>query len=207
MNIYQKLLSAFRRKVAGTNVRMTYSADGFGVRKKYIPFQNDKQLSQVWQQVCSDNDPHWFGETPDIRWRVHVCVWAASNCLRLEGDFAEFGVNTGILSSAVMKLVDVDSSGKKFFLFDTYEGIPEDMATQSELKRTQSMNKDLYSGDILGTAQRVFSAHKSAEIVQGLLPGSICEADFKSLAYVSIDLNSVNAEMSGKNIDSKGSRI
>ncbi len=122
MNSYQKLLSTVRRIVAGAPYRFTYAADGFGVRKKFVPFLGDAQFDAAWRETVEVNLEHWNGDVPDIRWRCHVCAWAATSCAKLEGDFAEFGVNTGILSSMVLKTTNVAEAGKKFFLFDSFAG-------------------------------------------------------------------------------------
>ncbi len=138
MNLYQKALASVRKFVCGAPFSFTYAADGFAVRKKHIPFKNDITFAQSWDEVLAVNDVHWGGSTPDIRWRAHTCIWAAHNCLRIDGDFAEFGVNTGILSSMILKNTKFSESGKKFWLFDTFEGIPETMATK---KRKQNGSK------------------------------------------------------------------
>jgi O-methyltransferase len=195
MNPYKYLLSAFRKSVSGAPYRFTYAADGFGVRKKYIPFLNNSEFKNAWDQTRIENDQYWGGETPDIRWRCHVCAWAASNALRLEGDFAEFGVNTGMLSSMAIKTTDFVKFGKTFFLFDTFEGIPEEMMTEGERSHARILNKNYRSGDILGVAKRIFAPFDNIEFVVGMLPGTIAGSGLERLCYVSIDLNSVTAEM------------
>ena len=159
--------------------------------QKYVPFLHDNSFNASWRDVTTKADERWIGGTPDIRWRVHVCIWAAEQCLRLDGDFAEFGVNTGLLSSMILKETDFDASGKKFFLFDTYEGIPIEMASEGEAKGVEKMNKNMYTGNanndnVLEFVQEVFAPHPGVEIVQGLLPKSIEQASFDKLSYVSI---------------------
>jgi hypothetical protein len=63
------------------------------------------------------------GEDAQIHWRVHVALWVAENCNRLEGDFVECGVNKGIFSSCIMQYLNWNSLKKHFFLFDTFQGI------------------------------------------------------------------------------------
>ncbi len=195
MNIYQKLLGGLRKTLTNAPYRYTYWADGFAVRKKFIPFSGDEKFATAWKETTDVNDDHWDGETPDIRWRCHVCAWAASNCLNLEGDFAEFGVNTGILSSMVLKLIDFEGSGKKFYLFDTFHGIPEDMATAAEIEHTKKMNASLYANDVLAVAKNVFEPYSGIEFAVGRLPETIAPSGINKIAYASIDLNSAVAEM------------
>ena len=195
MNPYQHLLATIRKTVAGAPYRFTYAADGFGVRKKFVPFADDPAFEAAWQETKRHNDPFWDGKTPDIRWRAHVCAWAASNCLRLEGDFAEFGVNTGILSSMILKTTDFAASDKSFYLFDTFGGIPTELATEAEMAHTKAMNETIYAGDVLSEAKRAFAPFDNIEFVIGMLPGTLTDCGMDKIAYASIDLNSMIAEM------------
>lgn len=200
MDPFTAAIRWLRKALTGAPYRYDYFGDHFAVRKKYIPFHHDARFQETWNRTCEESAPHWIGGTPDIRWRVHVCNWAAQNCLRLDGDFAEFGVNTGLLTSMILRNTDFDNSGKKFFLFDTFEGIPVDMASQTELASVHKMNRNMYAGnpanrDILSFVRKVFAPHPNAVIVQGLLPGTIEQVEIKSLGFVSIDLNITSAEI------------
>lgn len=196
MNPYQKILRGLRKAVAGSDIRFTYAADGFGVRKKFVPFLHDPEFERAWQNTLAVNEGLWeSGALPDIRWRCHTCIWAARNCLRLEGDFAEFGVNTGVLSSMILQTTPTNASGKKFYLFDTFAGIPEDSATEAEKAHVVEMNRTLYAHDGLSVAKRVFAPFDAARFVVGRLPETIATSGVEKLSYVSIDLNSVEAEM------------
>ena len=184
MNPWQKLLRAVRQTVAGTPIRFTYAADGFGVRKKFVPFLNDPAFAKAWDETVALNAGLWEGgPLPDIRWRCHTCAWAAEACLRLDGDFAEFGVNTGVLSSMVLKTTRLAQTDKRFFLFDTFEGIPEDMATAAEQAHVREMNKSLYAHDALTIAKRAFASFDSVRFVVGRLPESLEGSGLDRLAY------------------------
>jgi hypothetical protein len=55
-----------------------------------------------------------------VEWRVHTACWVASQALRIPGDFVECGVNTGILSRAIVDYVQLDKhTERKFWLLDT----------------------------------------------------------------------------------------
>lgn len=199
MNIYQHLLVKFRKIIGGAGFRATYAADGFSVRKKFVPFKNDIEFNKAWKDTIKESDPYFGGKTPDIRWRCHTCIWAASNCLNIEGDFVEFGVHTGILSSMVLKTIDFEKSGKNFFLYDTFSGIPEETATPAEILHTKKMNDTIYATNTLEVAKRVFSPFKNIKFVQGLLPDTISSSGLGKIAFASIDLNSAITEISVAN--------
>ena len=69
------------------------------------------------------------------------------------------------------------------------------MASANEKEHTAEMNKSIYSGDVLSTAKAVFKPFDNIEFVVGWLPGTIASSGLGKIAYASIDLNSVQAEM------------
>ena len=56
-------------------------------------------------------------------WRVHTALWAARTAVRLPGDFVECGVNHGFMASAIMRDLDWNSLGRRFYLLDTFAGL------------------------------------------------------------------------------------
>lgn len=185
----------FRNLLHGNRIRADYSCSGLGVRAKNIGFMDKPLFKKSWDEVAAANAMYWGGETPDLRWKSHLILTAAFHGLSLEGDFVELGVSTGIYSSMVMKVADFDRYGKQFFLFDTYEGIPLESATDTERKESIAKNKLLYSGDVYGAAQRAFGRYPSAVLVKGILPGSLSQAPLDKIAFLSIDLNVVTPEI------------
>lgn len=200
MDPFTSTIRFLRRALTRAPYKYDYYGDHLAVRKKYIPFLHDDKFQSSWDALCKESGPHWIGGTPDIRWRIHVCLWAAECCLRIPGDFAEFGVSTGLLSTMIVRNTDFDNSGKKFYLFDTYEGIPVEMASESEKKGVAKMNKNMYTGNAANTniidfVHKQFAPHPNVQTVQGMLPGSLDQVAFERLSYISIDLNITSAEM------------
>lgn len=134
-----------------------------------------------------------------VEWRVHVALWCATQAATLDGDFAECGVHTGILSGAVMTWLNFDSlPNRTFYLFDTWAGIPEDQISEAERALgVLGMNRKYQNGDYLyREAQEKFARWQNARVVRGRVPESLdvlrhCE----QLAYLSMDLNVASAEM------------
>ncbi|MCP8940105.1 TylF/MycF family methyltransferase [Alsobacter sp. SYSU M60028] len=131
---------------------------------------------------------------PDIRWRAHICCWAAQHGLGLDGDFVECGVHTGILSLTVCHYLSMGSVPKSFWLFDTFEGIPLDGLNEAQRRQASALNRNVYS-NVWDLAQRNFAPFPNARLVRGVLPGSLDEARIERIAYLSIDLNHAPAEM------------
>ena len=179
-------------------MRVDYRADGFGVRKKNLGFFDDPAFARAWAESSRLNAEGWQklkGGVPDIRWRAHVCCWAAQHGLSLDGDFVECGVHTGILSLVVCHYLDLTKTRKKFWLFDTYEGIPLDGLEGTDRRQAEYANTEIYF-DVWAIAQRNFSTFDCARLVRGVLPESLTGADCDRIAFLSIDLNNARAEKS-----------
>jgi O-methyltransferase len=173
------------------------NADGLIIPEgRNLDFLDDPAFVNAWDSVSKFNDPYWWGgKTPDVRWRIHFCLWAARHGLNLEGDFVECGVNTGLFSSMIYKVLQFENTNKLFWLFDTYEGIPLDGKSDEEKSMAINMNKSLYNFDALKVAHEVFGSYPNSRLVKGRLPMSLSESKIEKIAYLSIDLNVASAEI------------
>lgn len=186
----------FRYLIKGEETSKGYSADGMFLTGKNFAFLRDRRFSEAWEFSKEGNRDAWEAkgqDVPDVRFRIQTAIWAAESALRLEGDFVEFGVNAGFLSMAVCKYHDFQNQGRKFWLFDTYEGIPTDGLSAKELKKAEKANSRNYS-DVYELAKRNFSNYPNAILVKGALPNTIDQASIDRIAYLSIDLNSATYE-------------
>ena len=98
----------------------TFNSDGLAT-EHYSPFVNDRAFADLWAKVAD----HWFGGPVDIRWRVWILTRAALQAAELDGAFAEFGVYRGGCAAMVLATGRLQP-GRRYFLFDTFSGIPDD---------------------------------------------------------------------------------
>jgi hypothetical protein len=91
----------------------------------YSPFVDDADFSKQYAKVAH-TWPGW-----DIRWRLWILTQAAFHCSTLDGSFAEFGVYRGGCSFMVLSR-SRPRSGRSYFLFDTFAGIPPSNLTSRE---------------------------------------------------------------------------
>lgn len=136
----------------------------------------------------SDEDLH-------IEWRLHVLLWAASQALRLPGDFVECGVNTGIFSLAICDYVDFNSSSKSFWLFDTFDGIPEDQVNERERNLGRLAENSAWYSDCYEVAAANFAPFPRANLIRGRVPETLGTVEIDRVAYLSLDLNIVEPEV------------
>ncbi|MFC5067993.1 TylF/MycF/NovP-related O-methyltransferase [Flaviflagellibacter deserti] len=168
--------------------RPDYVGDNVGVRRKNLGFMSEPSFASAWERAAEGNRPAWDGRVKDVRWRAHTAVWAARHGLLLPGDFVECGVNLGALSMTICHALDFAKVTKTFYLFDTYEGIPDDGR-----EITQSRNGSLYF-DCYALAEKNFAPFPNAKLVKGWLPGTLDQTSLDRIAYLSVDLNHADAE-------------
>lgn len=167
-----------------------YAADGFRTFNKNTSFMDEPKFAAAWAFAEQGNREAWKkrGRVPDVRWRAHTCCWAASRAMHLEGDFVEFGVNAGLLSMTVCRYLGFESLDRKFWLFDTFDGIPDGRMTEVEMRLADSRNTGIYH-DVFEIAQRNFASFQNANLIRGVLPASLDMVSIDKIAYLSIDLN------------------
>jgi hypothetical protein len=101
----------------------------------------------------------------------------------------------GLLSITVCEYLGFRDAGPRFWLFDTFCGIPIDQLPPEDLKRAKKMNAKRYDSDVFPLAKRNFEPYPSVRLVKGALPLSLSEAaELERIAYLSIDLNNALAE-------------
>jgi hypothetical protein len=124
-----------------------------------------------------------------IEWRVHVACWAATHALKLQGDFVECGVNTGMMSLAICKYVDFNRTEKTFWLFDTFCGIPVEQAKNEwEVAHVNAHNRYNYF-ECYKLAKQNFSPYPNAKLIRGRVPETLSFAPVDQVSYLSIDMN------------------
>lgn len=164
-----------------------YVGDNIGVRKKNLSFMEDEEFSQAWEKAVEGNRPAWGGRYKDVRWRAHTAVWAAKHGLTLEGDFVECGVFLGLLSLTICHSLNFSNIPRSFYLFDTFEGIPDD--GREEIRKQNEIYFDCFE-----IAKQNFSPFPNAKLIKGRLPETLAQAPLEKIAYLSVDLNHAKYE-------------
>jgi len=128
-----------------------------------------------------------------IEWRIHVLCWAATHASRLEGDFVDCGVNTGLFSRAVMEYVQFEKLNKTYYLLDTFEGMDPRYSSDYEMERH---NKIGYKSgvELYEKVKETFAGFKT-RIIKGSIPETLAEIQTDKVSYLSIDMNCVLPEV------------
>jgi hypothetical protein len=170
--------------------KVDFDADGLVVNGRPATFLDDAKFQEAYRYGI-DSGHRFSGDTPSdlhIEWRVAICLWAAWHAKNLPGDFVECGVNTGIFARAICKYIDFNASGKRFYLFDTYEGIPSEQA-EPGFESDVAHSNALYYFDTWNLVQRNFAEFSNARPIRGRVPEILSTVEIDKVAYLSIDMN------------------
>lgn len=129
----------------------------------------------------------------DIYWRIHVLCWAANHAKNIPGDFVDCGVNTGIFSRAVINYIDFNSTGKTYFLLDTFSGLAEEYSTEAELSQELNQKYTRYKDTLYDQVKETFR-NFNVNIIKGAVPATLPLVTAEKVAYLSIDMNCVKPE-------------
>lgn len=165
----------------------TYHEDGLATEHN-CDFLQEPRFQQAYTLGRATGS--WRGR--ELRWRVHVACWAAAHAAHLPGDFVECGVYRGGLARAIIDYTHFQSLEKRFYLFDTYEGIPEKAISEEErrLGRRPDEYKPCYEA-VLET----FAPFPNVAVVRGVVPEVLHTVPIERVAFLSLDMNVYQPEV------------
>lgn len=195
--------SDFRRRMARVRLALkndfpmiaapTYADDGL-ISQHITGFKDDEKFMHAYALGSATGAlVHHPG---DIHFRAYVACWAAKYALRLEGDFIKCGVGKGLLTRTICYYLDFDRSPKKFYLFDTFQGIPvADAGDSMEKDNMVFLNLTHFDSDYYEDVSQTFSEYPNVILVKGRVPETFESIALTKVAYISIDMNNATAEI------------
>tara|TARA_B100001029_G_scaffold22183_1_gene15064 strand:+ start:11148 stop:11954 length:807 start_codon:yes stop_codon:yes gene_type:complete len=115
-------------------------------------------------------------------WRKHILTWAGDHCVKLDGDFLEFGCYDGKGSMFINEYNELTKRNITFHLYDCFEAPPDSEAFPKH-------SKELY-----GEVKNFFKEKNNVKIIKGVLPDCI-EIIPEKISWVHLDLNNAKAEI------------
>ncbi len=163
-----------------------FGAEGMYVLNRNLSFTLDEKFMALYRSLAED------GKERGRLWRLHVFVWAFAHALRLEGDLLELGVYRGFSSAVAVRYFEFQKVDKKLYLFDTWDGIPEDQIDTGRKQIDKYKDPDNYQKVISR-----FSDYKNVEIIKGRVPEvfSLIRLPEK-ISFLHLDMNTSIAEIS-----------
>lgn len=140
-------------------------------------FQSARQSGQSQDLKC---DLGWDG------FILHSVLWAASQAIKLDGDFVECGVFRGRAVKSVVDYVNFKNfSNKNYFLFDTFCGFCEKYSEAANVEQY----KDVYFEDVSEFVRSSFKEFPNVHLVKGAIPDTLNDVKIERVAYLYIDMN------------------
>lgn len=161
-----------------------YAQDNLIALGRNLIFTQDKKFSEAFQQNAHTR------QEKTLLWRIHTLAWAARHCLNVPGDFAECGVWRGFSFGVLTDYLDWGFVPKTLYLYDTFEGIPEDYNSEKRSKELYKSEPDLYDKVV-----KRFSKFPNVNVVKGIVPDSFAKACPKQISLLHIDMNSSKSEI------------
>lgn len=178
-NNFNKSLAAFKHCF-----KKVYAADNLITFNRNLTFMQDSDFSESFQENVSNK------QEDSLKWRVHTLCWAASHCVNIPGDFVECGVYLGFSMSVVAEYLDFSKVRKKMYLYDTYEGIPDEYNSEQRSNKVYKSNPKIYEQVV-----QKFSKYKNVIPIKGIVPDSFKTKCPRKISFLHIDMNSSRSEI------------
>ena len=167
---------------------VTYNQDGLGTVHN-SDFMNEKDFIESFNVGAKTGS---WGQNPVNHWRVYVILWCANWAKPLEGDFVECGVNKGGHARSIINYINFKNIKKKFYLLDTFCGLPERYISEEEKKlgRTSGGYEECYEN-----VKETFKDFNNVEIIRGTVPDTLSHVKAEKVSFLSLDMNNWKPEI------------
>jgi hypothetical protein len=172
----------------------SYDHDGLRTYHKSLCFLQEEDFLRAYQNGVATGLKFMRSDEIHIEYRAHIVCWAAQHAKNLAGDFVECGVNRGCLSVTLCNYIDFNSTGKTFYLFDTFNGIPEKQMSSVERDYAVNHSRHAYE-ECYEIAQQNFAPFPRARLIRGMVPDTLAGANIEKVCYLSIDMNIAEPEI------------
>ncbi len=154
---------------------------------KTLPFMEDPRFLEI-------NDRH-AGLLPlaNWHWNLSTALWAVRQAKDVPGDFVELGVFKGHTSLFCAEYVEFQTWPRRWWLYDTFDGIPDDQVA----KGWEERNKNLYQDGAFSfeEVRDRFAAYPNISVIKGRVPEVLAGNSPDTIAFMHIDMNNPTAEI------------
>lgn len=159
---------------------------GMATWLKTVPFLDDERFMALEQKHA-----HLL-PIANWHWNLHVVLWALQHTRDVEGDHMELGVFKGHTTLFTAEYLDFQTWSKRWYLVDTFEGIPDDQVDAG----WEQVNQNLYKGTYhYADVVKRFAVFPNIEVVKGRVPEILHERCPEKISFLHIDLNNTSAEI------------
>jgi O-methyltransferase len=163
-----------------------FVGSGIATWQKTQPFLDDERF-----MTLEEKHAHLL-PLPNWHWNLQTVLWAVQKTANVAGDLVELGVFRGHTTQFIADYIEFQTSSKRWFLYDTFEGIPEDQLNQGWGAVNEAVYKDTYSYEEV--VER-FAPFPNIEVIRGRVPEILRESCPEQISFLHIDLNNMPAEI------------
>lgn len=184
--IAQEALPRFREAVMAVleHYPRHFAQDMLITLNRNMGFYEDAPFMQAFNGEASNT------QESSLLWRLHVLAWAADHGRHLAGDFVECGVFEGFSSAVLARYLDFAKLPKRWFLYDTFSGIPERQLNSNATNPSSYTDPGLYE-----RVRQRFQPYPNIRVIRGEVPAVLEQEAPDRIAFMHIDMNSADAEL------------
>jgi O-methyltransferase len=120
-------------------------------------------------------------------YRLAIAWQLARSAARVDGQLVEFGTFRGGTACVLLRATDSIAPQKRLYLYDTFEGIPDDGLTGHE--RALGMTGRWSGTSVEFVREALESQAPRAEFRAGFIPASLEQAGPDRISFMHVDLN------------------
>ncbi|MEP0990885.1 MAG: TylF/MycF/NovP-related O-methyltransferase [Tateyamaria sp.] len=166
-----------------------YAADNLIGLQRAAGFREDPRFNEALQATAETDQER------SLAWRLHSLLWAAQNAMHVPGDFVECGVYKGFSFHFLTTYLNFNDVDKTLYLYDTYQGIPEEMNSENRSNSVYERDTDKDPDAILNLVKNRFRNVSNVQIIQGMVPDSFEQSSPDKISLLHIDMNSAASEL------------
>jgi hypothetical protein len=160
-----------------------FATDNLILLGRNLAYLGDKKFAQACERNATNDQER------SLVLRLNTLTWAASEALRLPGDFVECGVWRGFCSAVIADYLDFARVPKRFYLYDTFDGIPPQYDSEGHDAPAY------HETDLHESVVQRFARYANVQVVRGTVPDSLAQAVPERIAFLHLDMNSSTAEI------------
>jgi len=172
-------------KVLEKTTSQVFVGEGLATWYKTLPFLGDPRFMEL-----ADKHAHLL-PLPNWHWNLQTVLWAVRQARGVEGDFMELGVFKGHTTLFCADYVDFAGWPKRWLLYDTFDGIPDDQV-DANFKATNQVYKGTFSFE---EVRDRFAHVPNISVIKGRVPEVLADTTPEKIAFIHMDLNNVTAEI------------
>jgi O-methyltransferase len=168
-----------------------FVSDGMATWLKTLPFAEDARFLELSEKHA--------GLLPiaNWHWNLNTALWAVREAVHVPGDFVELGVFKGHTALFCAEYVGFADVAKRWWLYDTFEGIPADQMEEGWAAPNERLYVNTYTyEEVVGR----FAAFPNIDVIKGRVPEVLADRSPNQIAFIHVDLNNTQAEIAALDI-------